>query len=204
MQTNLLGEPERDPALCQWHTPAWIARKLAAWVPRTARVLEPGCGSGNLIDALLRQGHDPARIVGVELDERWAAYCFARFGGRVQVVTANFLKERFGEFDVVLHNPPFDDSLAEAFLAHALAFHAPRTAALLPCYIEFGEERDRVRWAHEWQVMRRARLAERVKYGGDFQARFETIALKIDRRTSSRGDDEVRPVIEEVWRREAA
>lgn len=203
MQINLLDEPERDLALSQYHTPAWLARRLAAWVSPTARVLEPACGSGNLIDALLRRGHDPARIVGVELDRGWAEFARARFDGRVEIWCANFLEDVFGRFDVVVQNPPFEDGQMTAFVGHALEHHAPQTFAIVPDYIEFGEERDRVYWAHKWQVQRRVRLPERVKYGGKWQATFETVVLKIERRTVPR-HDELRSVVEEVWRREGA
>lgn len=202
-QVNLFGEPELSPALSQWHTPDWIARRLAAWVPMGARVLEPSCGAGNLIAALLSVNAS-ARITAVELDPAWAQHCRERFAGLVQagrivVRNACFKSDSWGRFDVVLMNPPFEGGLHAEFLNLALDY-APVVLAILPVAIEFGEERDRVFWARKGRVTRRARLPERVKYGGDSQASFETVALRVERRADLRAPGELSAVIEEVWR----
>ena len=198
-QTNMFGEPELSPALSQWHTPEWIARRLAAWVKPTMTVLEPSCGAGNLICPLLDRGHDPARIVGVELDEGWAEHCRARFSDRVKVHHGDFLTDFWGSFDAVLMNPPFEGGLHAQFLEHALV-HAAVVLAVLPVAIEFGEERDRLFWARRGRTTRRARLPERVKYGGASQASFETVALRVERRAKIRVPGEISAVLEEVWR----
>lgn len=199
-QVNLFGEPEFDVALSQWHTPMWLARQLAAWVPPTAYVLEPSAGAGNLIQALLERGHYPARIVAIELDEAWAEHCRARFDGAVQVWRADFLSDMFGRFDVCLMNPPFEDGQHGRFIEHALDHHTGTVVGIFPAAVEFGEERDRTVWARKARVVRRARLPERVKYGGDNQAKFDTIALSLRRRLEHRLPGEISAVVEEVWR----
>lgn len=198
-QTNMFGEPPLSPALSQWHSPDWVARRLAAWVPGGARVLEPACGAGNLIRPLLARGHAPEHITAVELDEGWADHCRIRFGHRVTVNHGDFLSKEWGRFDVVVMNPPFESGLHAAFLEHAL-IHAPVVLAILPVAVEFGEERDRVLWARKGRTTRRARLPERVKYGGASQASFETVVLRVERRVENRAPGELCAVLEEVWR----
>lgn len=197
-QVNLFGEPSHSVALSQWHTPDWIARRLAAWVPMGARVLEPACGAGNLIAALLRANPN-ANVTGIELDHAWAEHCRARFDGAVKVIHADFKSDSWGRFDCVLMNPPFENGLHAEFLELALTY-APVVLAILPVAIEFGEERDRTFWARKGRVVRRARLPERVKYGGASQASFETVALRVERRADLRTPGELSAVIEEVWR----
>jgi len=208
-QANLFGEPDLSPALSQWHTPAWIARRIAEWVPAGARVLEPSCGGGNLIAALL-DVNPTAQVSGIELDKAWADRCRDRFGDMVSVTHADFTSrtslgkpyfvgQMAGLFDCVLMNPPFEAGLHAKFLEIALEM-APMVLAILPVAIEFGEERDRSFWASKGRVMRRARLPERVKYGGDSQASFETVALRVERRAYLRVPGELSAVVEEVWR----
>lgn len=202
MQADLFGTPRLDAALSQWHTPAWLAKKLAAWVPEHARVLEPACDAGNLIEPLYRRGHDPKRIVGIELDEHWADHARARFENDVAVYCDDFREmspRTLGLFDVVLMNPPFEDGLHIEFLDHALKF-APRVVALLPVAVQFGEERDREFWARKAYVARRALVPCRVKYGGSSQASFETVALDVRARERARRPGEVLTVEETVWR----
>jgi predicted RNA methylase len=198
-QTNMFGEPELSPALSQWFTPDWISRRLATWVHPGMRVLEPACGAGNLIRPLLAGGHAPERITAVELDEAWADHCRIRFRHLVTVNHGNFLAQEWGRFDAVLMNPPFEGGLHAQFLDHALD-HAPVVLALMPVAIEFGEERDRTFWALKGRVTRRARLPERVKYGGKSQASFETVAIRVERRSGPRTPGELCAVLEEVWR----
>lgn len=199
-QANLFGEPELSPALSQWFTPEWISRRLAAWVPMGARVLEPSCGSGNLIAAIQRV-NPTAHVTGIELDQAWANYCRDRFDqtSKVKIINADFKSDSWGHFDCVAMNPPFENGLHAEFLELALTY-APVVLAILPVAIEFGEERDRTFWARKGRVVRRARLPERVKYGGASQASFETVALRVERRADLRAPGELSAVIEEVWR----
>ena len=198
-QVNLFGEPSHSVALSQWHTPDWIAKRLAAWVRPGMSILEPACGAGNLIRPLLLGGHRASDITAIELDEGWAKHCRSRFDNEVTVRCGDFLGEEWGRFDAVVANPPFENGLHAAFLEHALR-HAPVVFAILPVAIEFGEERDRTFWARKGRVVRRARLPERVKYGGASHASFKTVALRVERRADLRAPGELSAVIEEVWR----
>lgn len=210
-QISLFGEPELRPELSQWFTPMTVARRLARWVPKGVRVLEPACGSGNLIAALLELGHHHKMILGVDLDPKWAASARARFEHHrspgdgpltgVQVVQGDFLKLASLYKDhaqAVVMNPPFEDGGHVAFVERALEISTV-VIGIFPVTIEFGAERDRDFWAPKAKVVRRARLPSRVKYGGSDSAKFETVALEIVRRDRPRAADEVLSVREEVW-----
>lgn len=201
-QLNLLGEPILQEALSQWFTPMYIAYRLAAWIPRGTTILEPSCGSGNIIAALLAAGHKPEHIRGIELDPAWAAFARNRFEGRVRIDCHDFLDESIAiePCQVVAGNPPFEDDLHARFVRRSLDI-APRVVNVLPHSIEYGIDRDIDLWS-KGIVRRRARLPQRVHYGGRFSASFETVCLVIDRRTEPRRLDEVAQVMEEVWRKD--
>lgn len=201
MQANLFGEPQLKPALSQWHTPPWLAKRAAHWIPNGARVVEPSCGGGNLIQALMGLGHDPRLIVGVELDVEWADRCRAR-DPRLAVHAANFLDlDAWWDgqpFDAVLSNPPFEDELHTQFVIRALEL-APIVVAIVPASFEFGQGRDSKLWASRGVVTRRARMPARVDFGGDSSGKGDTVCLRIERRTAPRLDGDVMNVREEVW-----
>jgi predicted RNA methylase len=198
VQRNLFGEPEQRAEASQWWTPMWFALRMAAWVPRTAHVIEPACGGGNLIKALLTLGHDPAKITAFDLDPAWSQHCRDQFPG-VKVFTGNFLEAQVFERDVVLQNPPYEGDMHAQFVEHALRC-APVTIAAVPVSIEYGEERDRTLWAQKAQIVRRAKLPVRVKYGGAHSASFDSQVIKVCRRAELRAPGELCAVLEEVWR----
>lgn len=75
-------------------------------VPRNARVLEPGCGSGNF----LRFAPETMRFVGVELDSlsgRIAQALFPQHEIRIESFRDTRIPE--GSVDAVIGNPPFAD-----------------------------------------------------------------------------------------------
>jgi len=197
---DLLGMLTADAAQSQWQTPPWLARRVAEWMPRGQRILEPSCGAGNLLDALLRARHRPADLLGIEKDPAFAAHASERFQSAVTIVCGDFLTLPPPRADTVLMNPPFESNQHMHFVARALEL-ACVVVAIVPASFEFGGERDRELWAKQGRVVRRARLPERVRYGGDQSPKFDTVVLKIQRRAELRREDEVSHVAEEVWRR---
>lgn len=202
MTLNLFGEPTLKPGLSQWHSPPWLARRLASWVPRGARVLEPSCGGGNLLKALLRAGHSATNLCGVEIDSDWARHCVDELPG-VRIERANFLELHFDtdEFDVVLTNPPFEDNGHLRFVLRALEL-APTVVGIFPAAFEFSQERDRELWSARGVVTRRARMPARVDFGGEEGTgggKGDTVALLIERRAKPRGRIQLAQVLEEVW-----
>lgn len=204
MQTTLFdSEPERDATKSQWFTPPWLARRLARWVSRRERfILEPSCGSGNLIAALLAL--DPSRsFVAIDVDARFVEHARTRFvGASVETRAGDFLRcplHELPRFDAVVMNPPFEENAHMHFVARALQL-APVVYGVFPASFEYGKERDEQLWAPLGAVTHRARMPFRVDYGGDQSASFDSLALRITRRQERRRPDEQRPVYEEIWR----
>lgn len=197
--TNLFGEPAADLEQSQLFTPAWIARRMAGMVPRDALVLEPCCGTGNLVQGLLDVGHDPARILAIERDPRMARFARDRFGGRVEVIQADFFGlELVPKFDAVLGNFPFEDNLHLRFTVSALRL-ARVVTGIYPVTFEYTKERDRELWATSGLVTHRALLPERVEYANAGGC-FESVVLRVVRRMRMRHPDDRRTVYEETWR----
>jgi predicted RNA methylase len=174
--------------------------KAAAWVPLGTRIIEPSCGSGNLIDALLRLGHAPENITGVEIDERWCTYCDERFDRRVRILCEDFRARTWaGEsFDVALMNPPFEDEAHTAFVLDALEI-AQTVVAIVPASFEFGTGRDRELWSKRGVISRRAVMPRRPKFGGAGTGLGDMVCLQIDRRKAPREPGEVLYPATEVW-----
>jgi SAM-dependent methyltransferase len=199
VQQHLFGEPAFRPSLGQWHTPMAVCRRLAQWIPVGRRILEPSCGAGNIIAALLDAGHQPENITGVEIDPAWAEHTRRRFDLRVSIYDGDFLSMGFGAgFDVVAMNSPFENNLHLEFVLRALQL-APAVIGVFPCAFEFSGERDAKLWATKGIVVRRARLPNRVDYGGSQSPSFDSCVLSIRRRVEPRRVDEVTQVNEEVW-----
>lgn len=201
MQQDLFGEPARDAAQSQWLTPPWLARRLVKWVATGARVLEPSCGTGNLIAALLDS--DPRfAVIGLEIDHAMAVHASSRFACEdgVHILQGDFLEPLvLPTLDVALMNPPFEANAHMRFVRRALEI-VPAVVGIFPASFEYGQERDRELWATRGAVTHRARLPERVDYGGGGCTSFDSVALRIVRREQPRQPGEQRAVYEEVWR----
>lgn len=198
-QIDMFGEPARSADESQWFTPLWLARRLAAWVPEHARVLEPSCGTGNLLAPLYERGHAPDLLLGIERSAQHACFAANRFNGHVHILQGDFLAMWSHRFDVVLGNFPFEANAHTRFTVRALEI-APVVVGIFPVSFEYSAERDRELWATRAVVTNRARLPERVDYGGDQSPSFDSVALRITRRTKPREPGERLAVYEEVWR----
>jgi predicted RNA methylase len=199
VQAHLFGEPELKPSLSQWFTPPWLARRLAEWVPRGVRVLEPSCGGGALIEGLLRAGHSTFDVCACEIDPEQAKWTAHRFPN-LPVQTGDFLALPYvaDQFACVLMNPPFEENGHLRFVLRALEL-APVVVGIFPVSFEFSAQRDRELWIPRGVVTRRARLPERVDYGGTQSPSFDSVALRIERRFAPRARHDRQLVVEEVW-----
>lgn len=68
----------------------------------TARILDVGCGTGGLLDSLIRAGADPSKCFGVDLMPNRVAIASGRLpGARISVGDAGALDFGSDEFDLV-------------------------------------------------------------------------------------------------------
>lgn len=112
-------------------TPVDVAERIVKGISgvKGARVLEPSCGCGRIMDALLKAG---AAVVGCEVDPMRAARAEAK-GHRV--MRMNFLATSpTADFDMVVMNPPFYGKHYAKHVRHALRFLKPggQLVAILP------------------------------------------------------------------------
>lgn len=100
--------PSRKVALGQFYTPDVIADFMVglAQVPPDARVLEPSCGPGAFLAALLRAGY--RNVHGCDIDPLNVAAARAVVGDRASLERADFLSlPGDGRYDLVIGNPPY-------------------------------------------------------------------------------------------------
>ncbi|WP_185268918.1 class I SAM-dependent methyltransferase [Halopseudomonas xiamenensis] len=91
--------------LAFYPTPAAVIEEVLAdlYIHDSAKILEPSCGTGAILDALRKRGHDD--LLGVEYHPGRAQTCREK---GYAVWTGNFLEYATGPtFDVVIMNPPF-------------------------------------------------------------------------------------------------
>jgi hypothetical protein len=115
--------PDERNRLGQYSTPFELARLMVGQVLRdrhwteengALRVLEPACGSGVFLSALLAEPRSPAfAFTGVELDPAYADICVSVFGhGNADVSVGDFfaVSEQRGaalQTDALVANPPY-------------------------------------------------------------------------------------------------
>lgn len=105
-------------------TPGAIADKLcaAAGLNENHRILEPSCGSGNLVVEMPRG----AAITAIEIDPLLAEITKARCK-YAHVINDDFLElaTELPEFDRIVMNPPFSEGRARAHVETAMQLLAP-------------------------------------------------------------------------------
>ena len=100
--------PSKKVRLGQFYTSTEVAEFMVrlADAPPKARVLEPGCGEGAFLEALLAGGYRD--IVGYDVDPQNLRVIQQRFGDRIDARLASFLDApREETFDLVIGNPPY-------------------------------------------------------------------------------------------------
>ena len=196
-QLAITDDPAKTRALSQWHTPRKLAhrvvRDLVGGWARGRHIVEPSAGGGVFVDELLEVIGEFGRVTAVELDPAWAARLRARYAHepRVTVVEADYLTTRI-ECDLVAGNPPYEDGLDTAFMAHALD-----TAGRFAFVVQTRAMHCQDRYARVWSRAARRNLAfcvRRPSFGGG-SAKGDFCAVK----ASLMGSDEpnIHPTIED-------
>jgi type I restriction-modification system DNA methylase subunit len=119
LQTELDGQrsSEERNKEGQFATPTELARVVADYAvslspsEQVLRVLEPSCGSGAFINAILNAlPNRPKAITGVEMDPRFALAARSLWQGQAEIVEDDFLEwieEGDTLFDLIVANPPY-------------------------------------------------------------------------------------------------
>jgi len=175
------GRPSLSRAMSQFHTPEDLAERMAAWagVAATTRVLEPSAGSGVLARAAFRF---MARVVAVELDQRWVDVMLAdETMAGVDVSCHDFMAlhpEQTGPFDLALMNPPYEHQNDARHIAHALRF-APRAVAVCPASVLFGKLKNKLLWGRH-SLTGLVHLTRRPKFVGS-GGKFDCVVVEVSR-----------------------
>lgn len=151
----------RAITLSQWHTPAWLARRMVAWAGDIGgRWLDPACGHGALMLAALEARGAPF-VFGVDVDPEstdvaWAA-CAAGTTSRFSLTTSDGLAHMRESirYDLVIMNPPYERGLDVAFVEGAMEC-SDRVIALVRLAFLAGQDRYSRIWSRvqsgEWSA----------------------------------------------------
>ena len=149
MWPDAAAPPEGSTELSQWCTPPALATKLVKWagIHKGHRVLEPSCGTGAFVGALLERG---AEVTANDIDPRMSGYVEAAHGKNRRLRTVwneDFLEGDFDDmgFDWVALNPPYENGQDRAHLAKACEA-APRVLALIRTSVLHGVAANRKIW----------------------------------------------------------
>jgi len=159
---------ERRVKLSQWFTDAQTAEQIAlfARLQGVKSILEPSCGDGALLNAILQHCDADCRVEGIEIDELLATQTASRFEGRVKVYSEDFLalqppKQRF---ELAVMNPPFEHGKTELHILQALEW-AERVVCHGPLGTLEGVDRLEELWGSA-SLTRLAVCSRRRRYSG--------------------------------------
>ncbi len=205
-----------DEERSQWFTPMPIARRMVAWAGciRPDAVLEPSCGSGNLV-AAVRERWEFTTIEAVELDPFYVGNTRARFDDdfRTSVYGGSFLDHPpIGDsFDLCVMNPPYEDGLDGRFLAKAMDV-SDRLIALVRLAALVGQARTEAVWSRckpdgDFALRGLALFAGRPRFEAgraigdreaDGSAKADFCVVKLSRRTADEHGHDI-PTHVEWW-----
>jgi methylase of polypeptide subunit release factors len=175
----------RKNTLQAFYTPAALADQVVALAdPRPGeRALEPSCGDGALIAALLRREPALREIRGFDIDE--GAIAIAR-GHAASLLIGDFLTIAPNPFyDVLVMNPPFSKDQDIDHVMHAWRFIRPggRLVSIMSAGWSYPEPRLKKRRA--FQSFVRSLDGRIVELGGDaFKesgANVHTVMIRLDK-----------------------
>jgi predicted RNA methylase len=123
------ARPRVVSAFNLFQTPEALARQVAELLPeQLGRTLEPSAGLGRLYHALrARDQAAPITLVDNAPDCCAELYRMTEADGLARLIQADFLacdRDRLGEFDSILMNPPFKNGTDIKHILHARTFLA--------------------------------------------------------------------------------
>lgn len=198
----------RSRKLSQLFTPVELAQRIWEWsgAPRASgplRVLEPSCGSGNIIAGMLAAGVVPATLQAIDNDLRMVVATRDRFQhgplqGRIHHHCCDFLTWKTEQrFDLAVMNPKYEGNAAIRHCARALEV-CDRVIALLPDDVFYTA--GRVPFFLKHAVHRRVNLSYRPKFGAE-GGQINSVVLELRKRPGGHvlALGEPQTVSEEWW-----
>lgn len=161
----------RDPGKSQFYTPPKTALRIAEFAlrgwksSRALQVLEPSCGRGALIAALLEL-NPKSYVLGIDIDLENVVACRGKWAddSRTAFECHDFVSWHGARrFDLSIQNTPFEDGQTEQHILHALKL-ADRVVAHCPLTTLAGKDRGEVLWS-KFDMPRMAICSTRPKYG---------------------------------------
>lgn len=127
-----LADPASKPRVVSafnlFQTPEPLAARLASLFPSFGRTLEPSAGLGRLYRAVRAVSDCEMVLVDVAPDCCRELYLATADDGKATLVQGDFLtmgRERLGEFDSCIMNPPFQMGADVKHVRHALSLLRP-------------------------------------------------------------------------------
>lgn len=211
-----IADERVDEDRSTWFTPMPIARRMVAWAGsiQPYSIIEPSCGSGNLI-AACRERWTHATIEAVELDSHYVDKARERFEGdtRTNIFRGSFLDMHpIGDsFDLCVMNPPYEDGLDGKFLARAMDA-SDRVIAIVRLAALVGQARTEAVWSRcrpdcDFALRGLALFSGRPRFEAgrsigdreaDGSAKADFCVVKLSRRTEPERDVDV-PTHVEWW-----
>jgi SAM-dependent methyltransferase len=148
--------PRAVSAFQLFQTPELIAARLVALLQLApgARILEPSCGLGRVLDALAP--FHPSEIVAVEKSTAIAAELYRQNRPRVTLKQRDFLSltpAEIGTFDAIAMNPPFHMRDDIRHIRHALQFLRPGCLLSAICLSGPRREQELRPLASHWEIL---------------------------------------------------
>ena len=204
MTGDLFGRPTYDGDLGQFHTPPWLADRLASMLymgnQLDAAVLEPCAGAGGLVAAAMRAGF--SEIVAMELDGRWEKEFWLNVNAvdpkplgvtleicdslnPVAVEGALIIPSRAAAGYAALSNPPYDDGIDAAHMERDRQVCRSGVALLRTVALHGGD-----RFARFWRHVEITALefyVDRVSFDGN-TGKIDVCGVAWRRRTKDATD----------------
>lgn len=164
-------QKRKGVAFSQYLTPDSIAELMAdlsrQYLPTDISTLEPCCGTGQLIRALMKVGYGQEMITAFDIDPQMAALC-ARIYPQTDIFCGDFRKVELYGMNIIA-NPPFETAICTPFLTWlgSVQFHGNVAVLLLPNgFIDRTKPNDIGRVMEQYEILNRKKLGPVFKNNG--------------------------------------
>jgi hypothetical protein len=147
------GEDTKRVDLDMYPTPTWVTLEAMPFLPPLPGldILEPGAGTGAIVDVLRRHGAQRERLRAVELDpvRFWRLRQQHRDLGDklIQTDYLRYAASTYDKYDLIITNPPY--SVAHPYIRASLRLLKPRGTVAMLLRVNFMGGQKRATWHRE-------------------------------------------------------